>query len=52
MTPAIRMLHRIAERLHCSVEEVRAMRGDELRDWATYLWPKKDAPTSIKDLFR
>jgi hypothetical protein len=48
----MRLLHRIAERLHCSVEEVRAMRGDELRDWVAYLWPPKTAPTSIKDLFR
>lgn len=48
----MRLLHRIAERLNRSVEEVRGMRGDELRDWVAYLWPSKTAPTSIKDLFR
>lgn len=47
------MLHRLAERMNRSVEELERMRADEVRDWLEFWKPEvRPAPTSIKDLFR
>jgi hypothetical protein len=53
LTPGRRLLHRLAETLGCSLEEVEAMRGRDVAEWLAYWQPAvKPAPTSLKDLFR
>jgi len=52
MTPARRLLHRLASRLGMTVEEIQAMRADELASWIELEAPAAPKPPArIEDLF-